>query len=165
MQFDVMVRFQQGFGEVMKIFIITAALAPDINTGRSFWPRMSRLNLHGGNTMERRTSCLQSKCRFFCRRRSRSLRRGPSAELDAANRQIGWLETAVMSLRRPSTIFSPPKKGGRRIEKKADTPPAKDADRAGCEGCQVGTSEHKRELNAPTTHDTPYCYHESLSGS
>jgi uncharacterized protein HemX len=70
-------------------------------------------------TMERRTSCLQSNVNFL-QQTIAKLASDSQQKLDAANRQIEGLKSAVASLQK--TLDD-----ARAAQKKTDTPPVKDA--------------------------------------
>ena len=73
-------------------------------------------------TMERRTSCLQSNVDFLMKTIAR-LSGDHQQKLDAANRQIDGLKSAVVSLQKAVDDL---KKATEDQKKKADAPPAKD---------------------------------------
>jgi prefoldin subunit 5 len=77
-------------------------------------------------TMERRTSCLQSNVDFLQRTISK-LTTEHQQRLDAANRQIEALKSAIASLQKRVDELMTAKKTEDENLKKADTPPAKDA--------------------------------------
>jgi prefoldin subunit 5 len=76
-------------------------------------------------TMERRTSCLQSNVDFLIRTITR-LGADHQQKLDAANRQIDGLKSAVASLQKTvEDLQAAQKKAAEDLKKKADAP-AKD---------------------------------------
>jgi prefoldin subunit 5 len=78
-------------------------------------------------TMERRTSCLQSNVDFLQKTIAR-LAADHQQKLDAANRQIEGLRSAVVSLQKTvDELQAAQKKVAEDQKKKAETPPAKDA--------------------------------------
>jgi prophage DNA circulation protein len=77
-------------------------------------------------TMERRTSCLQSNVDFLHKTITK-LSADHQQKLDAANRQIEGLKTAVASLQKiVDDLQAAQKKAAEDQKKKAETPPAKD---------------------------------------
>jgi seryl-tRNA synthetase len=78
-------------------------------------------------TMERRTSCLQSNVDFL-QKTIAKLAADHQQKLDAANRQIEGLRSAVVSLQKTvDDLQAAQKKVAEDQKKKAETPPAKDA--------------------------------------
>ena len=77
-------------------------------------------------TMERRTSCLQSNVDFLMKTITR-LGAINQQKLDAANRQIDGLKSAVVSLQRTvDDLQAAQKKAAEDTKKKVDAPAAKD---------------------------------------
>ena len=77
-------------------------------------------------TMERRTSCLQSNVDFLMKTISK-LSGEQRQKLDAANRQIDALKSAVVSLQKTvEDLQAAQKKVPEDTKKKSDTPAAKD---------------------------------------
>src|ERR1035441_6975955 len=78
-------------------------------------------------TMERRTSCLQSNVDFLQKTMTK-LGMDHQQKLDAANRQIDGLKSAVASLQKiVDDLQAAAKKTAEDQKKKAEPPPAKDA--------------------------------------
>jgi hypothetical protein len=77
-------------------------------------------------TMERRTSCLQSNVDFL-QKTITKLSMDHQQKLDAANRQIDALKTAVISLQKKVDDLQIAQNKAAEESKKADAPPAKDA--------------------------------------
>ena len=78
-------------------------------------------------TMERRTSCLQSNVDFLQKTISK-LTTDHQQKLDAANRQIDALKSAVVSLQKlVADLQAAQGKLADDLKKKADAPPPKDA--------------------------------------
>ena len=78
-------------------------------------------------TMERRTSCLQSNVDFL-QKTITKLCADHAQKLDAANRQIDGLKSAVASLQKiVDDLQAAQKKAAEDATKKTDAPPAKDA--------------------------------------
>jgi uncharacterized protein HemX len=78
-------------------------------------------------TMERRTSCLQSNVDFL-QKTITKLAADHQQKIDAANRQIEGLKSAVASLQKiVDDLQGGPKKAPEDPKKKADAPAAKDA--------------------------------------
>jgi len=78
-------------------------------------------------TMERRTSCLQSNIDFL-QKTITKLSGDHQQKLDAANRQIEGLRTAVIGLQKTvDDLQATQKKLAEDLRKKADAPPVKDA--------------------------------------
>ena len=78
-------------------------------------------------TMERRTSCLQSNVDFLMKTIAK-LGTAQQQKLDAANRQIDGLKSAVVSLQKTvDDMQAAQKKGVEDTKKKVDAPAAKDA--------------------------------------
>jgi TolA-binding protein len=78
-------------------------------------------------TMERRTSCLQSNVDFL-QKTIAKLGADHQQKLDAANRQIEVLKSAVASLQKGlDDLQAAQKKAAEDLKKKADAPAAKDA--------------------------------------
>src|SRR3979409_2544769 len=78
-------------------------------------------------TMERRTSCLQSNVDFLQKTISK-LTLDHQQKLDAANRQIEGLKSALAGLQKiADDLQAAQKKTAEDLKKKADAPPAKDA--------------------------------------
>ena len=78
-------------------------------------------------TMERRTSCLQSNVDFLMKTITR-LGADHQQKLDAANRQIDGLKSAVVSLQKlVDDLQAASRKAAEDQKKKADAAPAKDA--------------------------------------
>ena len=78
-------------------------------------------------TMERRTSCLQSNVDFLQKTITR-LTAEHAQKLDAANRQIESLKSAVAALQRlVADLQAAQNKTVEELKKKADAPAAKDA--------------------------------------
>src|SRR5271154_1156491 len=77
-------------------------------------------------TMERRTSCLQSNVDFL-QKTITKLSADHQQKLDAANRQIEGLKSALASLQKTvDDLRSAPQKTAEDLKKKADAPPAKE---------------------------------------
>ena len=78
-------------------------------------------------TMERRTSCLQSNVDFL-QKTITKLGADHQQKLDAANRQIEGLKSALAGLQKiADDLQAAQKKTAEDLKKKADAPPAKDA--------------------------------------
>ena len=78
-------------------------------------------------TMERRTSCLQSNVDFL-QKTIAKLGADHQQKLDAANRQIEGLKSAVAGLQKTvDELQAASRKAVEDQKKKADTPPAKDS--------------------------------------
>ena len=77
-------------------------------------------------TMERRTSCLQSNVDFLMKTISK-LGGDQQQKLDAANRQIDSLKSAVVTLQKTVNDLQAAQKPAEEAKKKADAPAAKDA--------------------------------------
>ena len=78
-------------------------------------------------TMERRTSCLQSNVDFL-QKTITKLAADHQQKLDAANRQIEGLKSAVASLQKTvDELQAAQRKAAEDQKKKAEPPPAKDA--------------------------------------
>jgi prophage DNA circulation protein len=77
-------------------------------------------------TMERRTSCLQSNVDFL-QKTITKLSADHQQKIDAANRQIDVLKTAVISLQKTVEDLRAAQKKATDDSKKTDAPPAKDA--------------------------------------
>ena len=77
-------------------------------------------------TMERRTSCLQSNIDFL-QKTTTKLSADHQQKIDAANRQIDALKTAVISLQKTVEDLRAAQKKAVDDSKKTDAPPAKDA--------------------------------------
>jgi TolA-binding protein len=78
-------------------------------------------------TMERRTSCLQSNVDFLQKTISK-LTTDHQQKLDAANRQIEYLKSALASLQKiAGDLQAAQSKTAEDLKKKADAPAAKDA--------------------------------------
>jgi hypothetical protein len=78
-------------------------------------------------TMERRTSCLQSNVDFL-QKTIGKLSLDHQQKLDAANRQIEGLKSALAGLQKVvDDLQAAQKKTAEDLKKKADAPPAKDA--------------------------------------
>ena len=85
-------------------------------------------------TMERRTSCLQSNVDFLQKTISK-LSLDHQQKLDAANRQIEGLKSALAGLQKVvDDLQAAQKKTAEDLKKKADAPPAKDAAPAAKDG-------------------------------
>jgi prophage DNA circulation protein len=85
-------------------------------------------------TMERRTSCLQSNVDFLQKTITR-LTLDHQQKLDAANRQIEGLKSALAGLQKiVDDLQAAQKKTAEDLKKKADAPPAKDAAPAANDG-------------------------------
>ena len=84
-------------------------------------------------TMERRTSCLQSNVDFLQKTIAR-LAADHALKLDAANRQIEALKTAVVSLQKIVDELQTAQKKTTEDPKKTDAPPAKEGAAAAKEG-------------------------------
>ena len=85
-------------------------------------------------TMERRTSCLQSNVDFL-QKTITKLGADHAQKLDAANRQIDGLKSAVAGLQKiVDDLQAAQKKSAEDQKKKADAAPAKDAAPAAKEG-------------------------------
>ena len=76
-------------------------------------------------TMERRTSCLQSNVDFLMKTIAK-LGADHRQQLDAANRQIEGLKSAVASLQKTVNDLQAAQKPAEDSKKKADAPAAKD---------------------------------------
>ena len=76
-------------------------------------------------TMERRTSCLQSNVDFLQKTLTK-LSADHQQKIDAANRQIDALKTAVISLQKTVEDLRTAQKKAPDDSKKTDAPPAKD---------------------------------------
>ena len=77
-------------------------------------------------TMERRTSCLQSNVDFLMKTITK-VSTINQQKLDAANRQIDGLKSAVVSLQKTVDDLQAAKKTVEDAKKKVDAPAAKDA--------------------------------------
>jgi prefoldin subunit 5 len=77
-------------------------------------------------TMERRTSCLQSNVDFLMKTITK-VSTVNQQKLDAANRQIDGLKSAVVSLQKTVDDLQAAKKTVEDAKKKVDAPAAKDA--------------------------------------
>lgn len=77
-------------------------------------------------TMERRTSCLQSNVDFLMKTITK-VSTINQQKLDAANRQIDGLKSAVVSLQKTVDDLQAAKKTAEDPKKKVDAPAAKDA--------------------------------------
>jgi hypothetical protein len=87
-------------------------------------------------TMERRTSCLQSNVDFLQKTISK-LTLDHQQKLDAANRQIEGLKSALAGLQKiADDLQAAQKKTAEDLKKKADAPPAKDAAPAAKDGAK-----------------------------
>ena len=87
-------------------------------------------------TMERRTSCLQSNVDFL-QKTITKLIADHAQKLDAANRQIESLKTAVVGLQKlVADLQAAQNKTTEDLKKKADAPAAKDAAPAAKEGAK-----------------------------
>jgi hypothetical protein len=87
-------------------------------------------------TMERRTSCLQSNVDFL-QKTIGKLSLDHQQKLDAANRQIEGLKSALASLQKiVDDLQAAQKKTAEDLKKKADAPPAKDAAPAAKDGAK-----------------------------
>jgi hypothetical protein len=87
-------------------------------------------------TMERRTSCLQSNVDFL-QKTITKLIADHAQKLDAANRQIESLKTAVAGLQKlVADLQAAQNKTAEELKKKADAPAAKDAAPAAKEGAK-----------------------------
>jgi hypothetical protein len=85
-------------------------------------------------TMERRTSCLQSNVDFL-QKTITKLGADHAQKLDAANRQIDGLKSAVASLQKiVDDLQAAQKKAAEDARKKADAAPTKDAASAAKDG-------------------------------
>ena len=79
------------------------------------------------NTMERRTSCLQSNVDFL-QKTIAKLALDHQQKLDAANRQIDALKTSLAGLQKTlGDLQAAQVKTAEDLKKKQDAPPAKDA--------------------------------------
>ena len=76
-------------------------------------------------TMERRTSCLQSNVDFLMKTIAK-LGADHQQKLDAANRQIDGLKSAVAGLQKTMNDLQAAQKAAADSKKKADAPAAKD---------------------------------------
>jgi hypothetical protein len=105
-----------GFAPCM--MISTSAIAQDV-------PGIEICTVE--KTMERRTSCLQSNVDFL-QKTIAKLAADHQQKLDAANRQIEGLKSAVATLQKMvDDLQAAQKKAGEDQKKKAETPPARDA--------------------------------------
>jgi alanyl-tRNA synthetase len=105
-----------GFASCM--MISTSAIAQDV-------PGIEICTVE--KTMERRTSCLQSNVDFL-QKTITKLAADHQQKLDAANRQIEGLKSAVATLQKMvDDLQAAQKKAGEDQKKKAETPPARDA--------------------------------------
>jgi prefoldin subunit 5 len=87
-------------------------------------------------TMERRTSCLQSNVDFL-QKTITKLIADHAQKLDAANRQIESLKTAVAGLQKlVADLQAAQNRTAEDLKKKADAPAAKDAAPAAKEGAK-----------------------------
>src|SRR5712692_7167338 len=87
-------------------------------------------------TMERRTSCLQSNVDFLQKTISK-LSLDHQQKLDAANRQIEGLKSALAGLQKiVDDLQTAQKKTAEDLKKKADAPPPKDAAPAAKDGAK-----------------------------
>jgi seryl-tRNA synthetase len=87
-------------------------------------------------TMERRTSCLQSNVDFLQKTTSK-LSADHAQKLDAANRQIESLKSAVAGLQKlVADLQAAQNKTADDLKKRADAPAAKDAAPAAKEGAK-----------------------------
>jgi uncharacterized protein HemX len=77
-------------------------------------------------TMERRTSCLQSNVDFLHKTLTK-LAADHAQKLDAANRQIEALKTALAGLQKTVDEVQAAQKKAAEAQNKKDTPPAKDS--------------------------------------
>ena len=103
---------------VLAPHVLTPALAQDV-------PGIEICTVE--KTMERRTSCLQSNVDFLMKTITR-LGTVHQQKLDAANRQIDGLKSAVVSLQKTvDDLQATQKKAAEDTKKKPDAPAAKDA--------------------------------------
>ena len=87
-------------------------------------------------TMERRTSCLQSNVDFL-QKTIGKLTTDHQQKLDAANRQIEYLKSALASLQKVvGDLQAAQNKTAEDLKKKADAPAAKDATPAAKDGAK-----------------------------
>jgi hypothetical protein len=87
-------------------------------------------------TMERRTSCLQSNVDFL-QRTIAKLAADHQQKLDAANRQIEALKSAVAGLQKiADDLQAAQRKAAEDSKKKPETPPAKDGSPAAKDGAK-----------------------------
>ena len=87
-------------------------------------------------TMERRTSCLQSNVDFL-QKTIAKLGADHQQKLDAANRQIEALKSAVVSLQKVvDDLQTAQKKAAEDLKKKADAPVARDGPPAAKDGAK-----------------------------
>ena len=105
-------------------------------------------------TMERRTSCLQSNVDFL-QKTITKLTSDHQQKIDAANRQIEALKSAVVGLQKMVAELQTAQ------SKAADD--AKKTCCAGREGCRAGKGRF--EVAAARDQDTRYCSMTALSGS
>lgn len=89
-------------------------------------------------TMERRTSCLQSNVDFL-QKTITKLTTDHQQKLDAANRQIEGLKSALVGLMKVVSDLQAAQKKVDEDKKKADAPPAKDAAPAAKDGAKDAT--------------------------
>jgi TolA-binding protein len=112
----------------------TAVVAPVILALCVLWSAQARAQDVPGieictveKTMERRTSCLQSNVDFL-QKTITKLSADHQQKLDAANRQIEGLKSAIAALQKTvNDLQAAQKKPVEDQKKKADTPPAKDS--------------------------------------
>ena len=87
-------------------------------------------------TMERRTSCLQSNVDFL-QKTITKLTTDHQQKLDAANRQIEYLKSALATLQKVAgDLQAAQNKTAEDLKKKADAPAAKDAAPAAKDGAK-----------------------------
>ena len=107
------------------IFVVSVILAPCLPTaaGAQDVPGIEICTVE--KTMERRTSCLQSNVDFLMKTITK-LGSDQRQKLDAANRQIDGLKSAVASLQKVvDDLQTAQKKAAEDIKKKADAPAVK----------------------------------------
>jgi hypothetical protein len=109
------------------VFVVSALLMPHLaaNAHAQDVPGIEICTVE--KTMERRTSCLQSNVDFLQKTISK-LSLDHQQKLDAANRQIEGLKSALAGLQKiADDLQAAQKKTAEDLKKKADAPPAKDA--------------------------------------
>jgi hypothetical protein len=130
LQIDVMLLISSE--DSVKLRIVTVAAAP-LAALMLIPPTLRAQDVPGieictvEKTMERRTSCLQSNVDFL-QKTITKLTADHQQKLDAANRQIDGLKSAMLSLQKTvEDLQSAQKKAADESKKKADASPAKDA--------------------------------------
>ena len=116
------------------VFVVSALLTPCLsaNAHAQDVPGIEICTVE--KTMERRTSCLQSNVDFLQKTISK-LSLDHQQKLDAANRQIEGLKSALAGLQKVvDDLQAAQKKTAEDLKKKVDAPPAKDAAPAAKDG-------------------------------